>query len=144
MARAESQVDVRDEVEFGGISVDADIDPIFSSRAVIENTKVAPINGGINPEFFGYHISGSVELGSNFCHARGRVAELKTFTSDGVLYIIPVLNLKSQDSEPRVCDAMFAPVSGDVILDVLYSRKEIQKIVILNADEQGRVYSFEP
>ena len=103
---------------------------------------VERINPGINPEFFGYRIEGLILKGANDCLAMGAAVEIHSYIHGGVLYLVPT-RVARPDVE-RVCPSLSQPIFELGHIDVRYSRKEVQKIVLRNVGQDLEDFAFVP
>ena len=113
----------------------------FLESTVIE-PKIKTINGGFNPEFFGYRISGEILSGQNDCESDVNATRFHTWVLDGVLYIDPVVI--PDRGLARLCPTVHEPVFGVAEIDVRYSRKEIQMIEIRRVGADHQSIKFTP
>jgi hypothetical protein len=122
-----------------GDSVSGEI-PFIESTVV--DPKVTVINGGFNPEFFGYRISGEILSGQNDCDSHVNLTQFHTWVRDGVLYIDPVVI--PDRGLARLCPTIHEPVFGTAAIDIRYSRKEIQMIEIRRVGAEQESIRFTP
>jgi hypothetical protein len=109
---------------------------------VIHHTTVEKTNGGINPEYFGYKITGFVTWGHNDCEADQRVLRLHESVQDRVLYL--VAKSERAPTESINCPEVFDPVYVAITKDIRYSAKDIEKIVIINTGTNGGTQTIIP
>ncbi|MFY7929499.1 MAG: hypothetical protein ACOVS5_11570 [Oligoflexus sp.] len=120
---------------------DVDGQKIVSCRIYIQQEKVLDTitinaeNGGINPDFAAYTVSGRVEVAGNSCQAQGLKAYLSKKTVAGQIQI--VAGVKGWVEENRVCNLLFAPVYEYVALTVRDETQKLASAVIKNAEELG-------
>ena len=116
-------------------------DKIIESAMVVQ-PQVERINGGFNPEYFGYRVEGLVLKGSNDCAARGASVAIQSYVDNGVLYLVPARLLDSEFD--RVCPSVSQPIFELTHVEVRYSRKEVQKVVIRNVGQDLEDMAFSP
>lgn len=96
------------------------------------NFTVRAINGGINPNFFGYSINGEILVGKNPCEAQGVSAffevSKKENGSDGVIHVTP--KLKTQDSNSRSCTDEYDPVFSDTTIEIRADQNLFKNILV--------------
>jgi hypothetical protein len=118
-----------------------DITEAVEGTMVVQPT-VERINPGINPEFFGYRVEGLILKGANDCMAMDATVEIHSYVDQGVLYLVPA-RLTRPDRE-RVCPSLSQPIFELAKIDIRYSKKEIQKIVLRNVGEDLEDFAFVP
>lgn len=116
-------------------------DKVIESAMVMQ-PQVDRINGGFNPEYFGYRIEGLVLKGSNDCSATGASVVIQSYVENGVLYVVPSRLVDA--GFDRVCPSVSQPIFQLSHIDVRYSRKEVQKIVIRNVGQDLEDMAFNP
>ncbi len=114
---------------------------IVESAMVIQ-PEVERINGGFNPEYFGYRVEGLVLKGPNDCAARGASVAIQSYVDNGVLYLVPARLLDSEFD--WVCPSVSQPIFELTHVEVRYSRKEVQKVVIRNVGQDLEEMAFIP
>jgi hypothetical protein len=122
-------------------SRDAPEDKVIESTMVMQ-PQVHQVNGGINPEYFGYRIEGLVLKGPNDCSAVGASVAIQSYVENGILYLLPSRLVDA--SFDRVCPSVSQPIFQIAHIDVRYSRKEVQKIVIRNVGQDLEDMAFSP
>jgi len=98
---------------------------------------ISPVQGGINPDFFGRSIRASVMLGGNPCVASGASVEL---VQERVGDTIQVKAVRTVTNPFRMCTMEFNPVEQVVELQIRASRKEVKAIHVMNVDAMGAVH----
>jgi hypothetical protein len=115
---------------------------LWTEVAVPRSDLVAtPINGGINPTFFGYRLDAHVMIGSNPCEARGIHARLAKQKEGDVIYVIPQITVSPL--EGRICTREFNPQYEDVSLEIRADHTRVSAIRVRNVDEIGRTVAIE-
>jgi len=107
--------------------------------ALIEDVKVTPENGGINPDAFAYKIEGRILAGSNPCQARGVTVSVQQKKVRGIVHVIP--QLKSPRSAPRICTREWNPVYKPVKITIRGLHSKIEDVVIHNIGQLGAATS---
>ncbi len=105
---------------------------------VIKDIDVSPVNGGINPDSFAYHIRATVLAGSNPCEARGVQLAFSQKKKDGTLTLTPV---KKVPRGQRICTREFQPVYRSIETTVHGLAIDITDVVIANLGELGNLTS---
>ncbi len=106
------------------------------------NVSATPINGGINPTFFGYRIDARIMTGSNACEARGVKARLQKAKEGDVIYVTPQLSLPV-GAGVRICTREFMPQYADVSLDVRADRTRVSAIRVRNVGAVDQTLAVE-
>jgi hypothetical protein len=111
---------------------------------VVERADVSatPINGGINPTFFGYRIDARIMTGSNPCQARGVQARLHKVKDGDVIYVTPQLSVPT-GAGVRVCTREFMPQYANVSLDVRADRSRVRAIRVRNVGAVDQTVAVE-
>ncbi len=78
------------------------VSPAPVSDAVITSINVTPANGGINPNYAGVRLKGTIRAGGNACEAQQYEVGLRKEVVDGNTYIVPFVE-RRQDIEPMFC-----------------------------------------
>lgn len=110
--------------------------------AMVVQPSIERINGGINPEYFGYRVEGLVLKGANDCLATEAAVEIQQYVENGVLYLVPARILYAELD--RVCPSVSQPIFELTHTDIRYSRKEVQKVVIKNVGQDLEDVTFDP
>lgn len=105
-------------------------------EAVISSIEAAPANGGINPEFAGVTISGTIFAGGNPCVASQYRASIKKSVKDGIVVFTPVLKLKSRDV---ICTKEFVPgfLGAKFSATFVLAQSSLETALVQNVSEVG-------
>lgn len=109
---------------------------------MVVQPSIERINGGFNPEYFGYRVEGLVLKGANDCLATEAAVEIQQYVDNGVLYLVPARILYAELD--RVCPSISQPIFELTHADIRYSRKEVQKVVIKNVGQDLEDVTFDP
>jgi hypothetical protein len=109
---------------------------------IIDRPEVSEIYGGINPDFFGYRVSGAIRTGSNHCLAEDAYAYLDSFQHGDTVYVIPVRIRPG--TEPKSCSMVHQPVYELRSIELRHSRHDIKRIVVRNVGESREDLVIEP
>jgi hypothetical protein len=87
-----------------------------SEVAIFEKVSVKRVNGGINPDYIGYEVTGYVMVGSNSCFAEGVTLSIEdkgvVGPADGRVHVLTaVRHHASNPICPTVYDPVFAYVT---------------------------------
>lgn len=113
----------------------------YYQEAVIEDVKVIPENGGINPDAFTYVIETKVLAGSNPCVATGVSVRLTQRRSAKALSITALKRIPA--SNGRICPQVWSPVYQTATIRVTGIRSAAPKVLINNVGSPGTVKSLE-
>lgn len=120
--------------------------PLFAGvkaeEAVFSTLKVDPANGGINPEFAGVTLSGTVFAGGNACQANQYDISLKKTMVNGVLTFKAIRKVKA---EGVFCTLQIDPdFKGKAFSQTfVVSRDLLAEAVVKNVYELGNTVSLE-
>jgi hypothetical protein len=110
--------------------------------SIIERPVIEEIHGGINPDFFGYRISGDIFKAANPCLAQNIEVHLESFLHENTLYVIPLRLLSPSPAES--CGMVHEPVYSSRQIDLRYSRSEVKQIIIKNIGDTREELMIEP
>lgn len=99
-----------------------------------DSLTVTAINGGINPDWFGYRIEGSLLLGGNPCYAQGTVARLKESTEGDVIALTPEI---SKVADGRFCTEEYNPQYARVSIEVRGDSTRVSAVKVRNVGALG-------
>ncbi|HYX34677.1 MAG TPA: hypothetical protein VE954_16385 [Oligoflexus sp.] len=103
-------------------------------EAVLQDVSVSPANGGINPDFSAYTISGMAVIGSNKCEAQGlKAAFVKKKVNGKNLLVARVTGWRP---EGRFCTREYQPALVPVNTTVRGNSHLISNTFIKNVDER--------
>ncbi|HYX37801.1 MAG TPA: hypothetical protein VE954_32260 [Oligoflexus sp.] len=112
-----------------------------NEERVLEGISVTPANGGFNPEFSAYNVSGSVLVAGNPCLAQGLDATLEQETKGRRNFV--VARVKGWRREGVMCSMIADPVTRFVSTTVRGQKQLISNTFIKNAEEFGNVVTLD-
>ena len=108
----------------------------WQPAVIQENIVVTEINGGINPDYFGYNIAVEIFAGSNPCNAMHTEVRLVTKTVGRSVFIVGESRSRG-NQEARICTMEYAPVYLTAAVDVRASRNLVDHVIIKNVGEMN-------
>src|SRR5262245_18541217 len=103
--------------------------------AILERAAARVVNGGINPSYFGYEITGRVLVGGNSCVAAGhKVRLVQERQGDTIIVKAERLDL---GLPPQICPRIWQPVYKNVRATVHGDRNQIHTVLVKNVDQLG-------